>query len=228
MVESPLLALLHVCDSLFPTGGFAHSDGLEAATTEGRVSTAADLGLWMDAVLDESLGRTDGPAVLLAWRAFTEDRREDVAMLDAEVHALRPSSTARTASRAMGARLLKTWREIHPELAADSRLPAAGARLTLPVAFGCISGAAGIDQRSAAAGFIYMRLAATISSAMRLMPIGQTDAHALLARTLARVPATLDAIDRRLERGERPGAFCPAFDVATMAQQHVRSRLFLS
>src|SRR6185503_8361644 len=30
---APLLALLHLCDSLFPLGGFAHSDGLEAATT---------------------------------------------------------------------------------------------------------------------------------------------------------------------------------------------------
>ena len=28
----PLLALLHVSDSLFPIGGFGYSDGLEAAT----------------------------------------------------------------------------------------------------------------------------------------------------------------------------------------------------
>ena len=235
---SPLLALLHVCDSLFPTGGFAHSDGLEAAVAEGRVSSGADLGAWMDVVLDESLGRSEALAVVLAWRAYTENRADDLEALDAEVHALRPSSTARTASRAMGARLLKTWRAIHPELAIDrlagqpagarNRAGAADLRVTLPVAFGSICASAGIDARAAAEGFIYTRLAATVSSAMRLMPIGQTEAHALLARTLARVPATLDAIDDRLARLERPGAFAPAFDVATMAQQHVRSRLFLS
>jgi len=226
-----LSLLLHLCDSLFPTGGFAHSDGLEAATSAGTVASADDLRQWMDVVLEESLGRSEAMAVMLAWRVSSEGPTADLDALDhldSEIHALRPSSTARAASRAMGTRLLKTWREIHPELASNRRLPAADARVTLPIAFGCICGVAGIDQRSAAEGFIYMRLAATVSSAMRLMPIGQTDAHTLLARTLARVPATLDAIERRFERGERPGAFAPAFDVATMAQQHVRSRLFLS
>ena len=233
-----LALLLHLCDSLFPIGGFAHSDGLEAATAGGAVASADDLQQWMDVLLDESLGRSEALAVVLAWHAFTERQTGDLEALDAEVHALRPSSTARTASRAMGTRLLKTWREIHPELAIDAlaRLPAggrnvagvAGVRVTLPVAFGSICASAGIDARAAAEGFIYTRLAATVSSAMRLMPIGQTEAHALLARTLARVPATLEAIDDRLARGERPGAFMPALDVATMAQQHVRSRLFLS
>lgn len=242
-----LSLLLHLCDSLFPTGGFAHSGGLETATNDGRVASAEDLRQWMDVVLDDCLGRSDALAVVLAWRASTERRPDDpegldaldsLDILDTEVHALRPSSAARAASRAMGARLLKTWREIHPELAPGSPLsgPAGGsagprtadARLTLPVAFGCVCASAGIDARAAAEGYIYTRLAATVSSAMRLMPIGQTDAHALLARTLARVPATLDAIEERVARGDRPGAFAPAFDIATMAQQHVRSRMFLT
>src|SRR4029434_734251 len=40
----PLLALLHVSDSLFPIGGFGYSDGLEAATAAGLVETPADRG----------------------------------------------------------------------------------------------------------------------------------------------------------------------------------------
>jgi urease accessory protein UreF len=36
-----------------------------------------------------------------------------------------------------------------------------------------------------------------MSAAMRLMPIGQTDAHALLARTLERVPAVVDLVASR-------------------------------
>lgn len=35
----PLLALLHVSDSLFPIGGFGYADGLEAATAAGLVET---------------------------------------------------------------------------------------------------------------------------------------------------------------------------------------------
>ena len=35
VTDDRLLPLLHLCDSLFPTGAFAHSDGLEAATDRG-------------------------------------------------------------------------------------------------------------------------------------------------------------------------------------------------
>jgi len=35
-----VLQLLHLCDSLFPLGAFAHSDGLETATVAGAVRDA--------------------------------------------------------------------------------------------------------------------------------------------------------------------------------------------
>ena len=98
----------------------------------------------------------------------------------------------------------------------------------LPVAFGIICATAGIEARAAVDGFIYTRLAATASSAMRLMSIGQREAHALLAATLARVPAAIDAIEGSVVRGDALGGFAPALDLAAMEQQYVRSRLFLS
>ena len=219
------LALLQLCDSLFPIGGFAHSDGLEAAVAEGRVTSGLELRTWIDTVLSESLRHVDGPAVLLAWKAMTGGRVEDLRALDEEMHAVRPSSTARTASRAMGARLLATWREIHPEQMLQVEQ---GARLTLPVAFGVVCAASQVESRDAVESFMYTRLSATVSSAMRLMPIGQIEAHALLARTLAQVPGVRADIESSIARGERPGAFAPAFDLATMEQQYVGSRLFLS
>ena len=33
--DDALLALLHLCDSLFPIGSFAYSDGLESAAAAG-------------------------------------------------------------------------------------------------------------------------------------------------------------------------------------------------
>jgi urease accessory protein UreF len=73
--------------------------------------------------------------------------------------------------------------------------------------------------------YAYTRLTATVSAAMRLMSIGQTAAHALLARTLDRVPAVVDDIARRDARIE---SFTPALDIAAMTQQYVHSRLFRS
>jgi urease accessory protein len=223
VMAGPLLSLLHLCDSLFPIGAFAHSDGLEAATAAGLVGTGDDLQLWLGACLDETLGRCEGPAVLLAWRAAAEGNEPELRELDAELNALRPSSTARRASRGMGARLLRTWRRIGP----DPLLAWLGEEppLTLPVAFGVACWSAGIAADESVLGFLYTRLAASIAAAMRLIAIGQLEAHAVLAASLRRAPAVAATI---LARGDRPSAFCPAIDLALMSHQYVYSRLFRS
>ncbi len=223
-MSQSLVVLLHLCDSLFPIGSFSHSDGLEAATASQRVRSATDLREWMEAVFDDTLSRLEGPAASQAWRAWSEARLDAVLVLDAEMHAIRPSSSGRAASRAMGTRLLKTWSAIRPSDALPV-LPGAHPRVTLPVGFGVVAAAAGIANREMLQGFMYTRLASTVSAAMRLMPLGQHEGHRLLADVLAGVPAAVDDIlrdDRRLM------SFAPALDLAAMSQQYVHSRLFRS
>jgi urease accessory protein len=223
-VNDWLLVLLHLCDSLFPIGSFSHSDGLESATDARRVRTAGDLQRWMDATLEDTLTRLEGPAASRAWAAWWERRRDDVLEVDAEMHAIRPSSCGREASRAMGARLLKTWAAIHPEAVLPG-LPPAHPRLTLPVAFVVVAAAARVSQADMLQGFMYTRLASTVSAAMRLMALGQHDSHRLLAAALERVPAAAEHIAR--ERSPL-SSFAPALDLSAMSQQYVRSRLFRS
>ena len=93
------------------------------------------------------------------------------------------------------------------------------------VAFATVCVSAGIEQRDALTGFAYARLAATVSAAMRVMALGQTEAHELLGRMLARVPSVIDAV---IERNAPPESFAPALDVAQMSQPYVHSRLFRS
>src|SRR5262245_49032106 len=100
------LELLHLCDSLFPIGSFGYSDGLETATASGAVTTVDDLREWLDVCLDETIGRTEGPAVRLAWIAIDGGDFERLTTIDAELNALRPAAAARRSSRAMGQRLL--------------------------------------------------------------------------------------------------------------------------
>ena len=126
----------------------------------------------------------------------------------------------------MGTRLLKTWQTLrpHPDLAgflADGD----SSRLTLPVAFGLACAAADIALRESLEGFCYTRLAATVSSAMRLMSIGQHEAHALLTEMLADAPSVVDMV---LDGRAGPSQFAPALDLAVMSQQYVHSRLFRS
>ena len=259
------LRLLHLCDSLFPLGGFAYSDGLEAATVRlpafarcasawprprsvatvrsggGRPDTTpgwtapaiADVdGLrgWLDVCLDETFGRMEGPVVWQAWHTFRDAEWDALVTLDEELTALRPSSSARRSSRAMGTRLLTTWQTLHPDARIEHAIAMARAGRfgpALPIAFAGACACAGVGRRRAVEAFAYTRLAATSSAAMRLMPVGQTDAHALLARAVDRVPAVVDGIARD-RAGGRFESFSPAVDVAAMTQQYLHSRLFRS
>jgi urease accessory protein len=223
----PLLALLHLSDSLFPIGSFGYSDGLEAATPTGLVETPADLQAWLDVCLDEVVGRMEGPAVLRAWSEFERRDWEALCELDEEITAMRPSSAVRRSGRAMGLRLVTTWSALYPDRRLDHLLDLARVRRlgpALPVAFGCACASAGVGMRDAGAAFAYTRLASTTSAALRLMRIGQTDAHGQLARTLRRTPAVVEAMTTR----SQPESFTPAMDVSAMTQQYLHSRLFRS
>jgi urease accessory protein len=218
---------LHLCDSLFPIGGFGYSDGLEAATAAGRVQTPADLQAWLDVCLDDVVGRTDGPAALRAWSAFDRHDWEAICALDQEITAMRPSAATRRSSRAMGLRLVTTWNALYPDRRMEHLLDLARRQRlgpALPIAFGCACASAVVGMRDTAAAFAYTRLASTTSAALRLMRIGQTDAHARLAETLQRAPAVVDAMMTRA----RPESFAPAMDVSAMTQQYLHSRLFRS
>jgi len=213
-----------LCDSLFPIGGFAYSDGLEAAAASHEI----DLRDWLDVCLEETIARLDGPAVWRAWAAFASADWDALVSLDQEVAALRPSSTTRRSIRAMGLRLVTAWHALHPDprLACALALAARGCMApTLPVAFAGACACAGIERRQAVEGFAYTRLASTVSAAMRLMPVGQTAAHAELAHALKRLPAV---VDRIVTSHDTIACFTPAMDLAAMRQQYLHSRLFRS
>src|SRR5262249_55823351 len=105
------LFLLHLCDSLFPIGAFASSDGLEAATAvrealvlidradRGVAGDVVGLREWIDAVLDESIGRLEGPAVWQAWRGVIDRDWAAPAAVRDGLTAIRPGRGPRGASR---------------------------------------------------------------------------------------------------------------------------------
>jgi len=222
------LELLHLCDSLFPIGAFAYSDGLEAAPTlrlEPDPASTANAGDvlrdWIDVVLDESIGRVEGPAVWQAWLAVVERDWPALTVLDEELTAIRPAAASRAASRAMGHRLLATWGALHP----DERFAQVPKPSALPIAFAAACACGDVARRESVEAYAYTRLAATASAAMRLLPIGQTDAHRVLASALTRVPRV---VYRIAGRGGPIESFSPALDIATMTQQYLHSRLFRS
>ena len=143
----------------------------------------------------------------LAWPAFHDGDVDALIELDEEITALRPSSSAPAIEPRDGAAAAD---DVAGALSGSSRLERlALARGAAPSVRRCrwplprCARRRAWTRRASVEAFAYTRLAATISAAMRLMPIGQTDAHRLLAAALERVPACRRRDDRRASAAPR-------------------------
>src|SRR6185436_9724894 len=106
MVPS-LWRLLQTTDSLFPTGAFAHSGGLEGLTGEGILKTAEDAERAIAEILRYSFARIDLPACGLAHRSALAGDVAALVDLDGRIDSLKSPREAREASQSLGRRRLR-------------------------------------------------------------------------------------------------------------------------
>ena len=101
--------LWQLADSAFPTGGFAHSLGLEAAWQHGEVRNRTDLASFIEAGLQQ-LGHAALPFVTAAF-----DAPEKLSEFDQLCDVFTTNHVANRASRAQGRAFLSAVERIFPE-----------------------------------------------------------------------------------------------------------------
>ena len=169
-------------DSAFPTGGFAHSAGLEAAAQQGEVMNDETLASFFESSLLQA-GRAALPLVLAC-------QREPVrfAEFDELCDTMLRSTVANRASRAQGqAYLIAIERAFagptRPAAAEIAALRAQVRRDRLPghfaPAFGASAGWLGFTPMTTAMAFLFLTLRGMVSSAVRLGIIGPMQAQAM-------------------------------------------------
>ncbi|MBI2395243.1 MAG: urease accessory protein UreF [Deltaproteobacteria bacterium] len=177
--------LLQLSDSAFPTGGFAHSGGLEAAVQAKLVSSERDVWRWLgDAVW--GIGWSALPFVSAASAGA-------LAEVDAACDAFLTSAVANRASRTQGRAFVETCARVfpHPEVAA-LRVEARPRPCHHAPMFGAVTRALGASADEARRVFLHLSLRGLASSAVRLGVIGPHLAQRMcfdLHDTLERVAA---------------------------------------
>ncbi|MBE9639463.1 urease accessory protein UreF [Salipiger mangrovisoli] len=211
MTTDPLLTLHQLFSPSFPVGAFAYSHGLETLVQEGRISTAAQLQGWLEAVLEHGAGWSD--AVLLAQVA----QGADAAELAALATALTPSAERRLETVKQGEAFASTVSDLWQV----NIVPA-----PYPVAVGQAVRALDLPLLPALQLYLQAFAANLAAAGIRLVPLGQTEGQGViralspLCEALAEraMTASLDEI----------GGFAPLSDIASQRHETLYSRIFRS
>jgi urease accessory protein len=222
---------LQLADSAFPTGGFAHSAGLEAAVQTGEVVGAAGLARFVAASLWQvGLGAlpfvTAGHAV-----ADSAEAVEAVEALDAASDAFLVSAVQNRASRTQGRALVSTCARIFTaepsplqsldDLVKDRRIVAHLAPL-----FGATAAKLGASRAETQELTLHLALRSVLSAAVRLGVVGPHEGqrlHHAHAGQLDRVLAACSELGP--DEVAQPA---PHFELIGSLHDRLYSRLFQS
>lgn len=207
--------VLQLADSAFPTGGFAHSAGLEACVQAGEVVTRADVERFVAELIDQ-LARGSLPLV-----AAVHDAPERLHEIDELADAITWSHVAKRASLAQGRALLDVAARA---FAKPALIEARGTASHLAPVYGFVTRTLEIGRDDALATFLHLGIRGALGAGVRLGVLGPTEAQALHLRLHPALDAAL-ARSHALEEVAQPS---PIFELIQTTQDRLYSRLFQS
>jgi urease accessory protein len=221
--------MLHISDTFYPTGAYAHSLGLEGLAQEGVIRDRETLRRFLLEAALPPLARTDLPIAGWTWDAAGEppdlERLRSLSLL---ASALRGARELREASEAIGRQRLELAARLHGGVARTVAGRAAAEGWPQPA---CVAAAIegrvlGAPREAVLVGLIYATAAGVLAAAVKLLRLGQNAVHTLLAEALARAPTLVESA-----RGVGPGDIgsCnPWWDIASARHERADFRLFIS
>ncbi|GLJ50752.1 hypothetical protein SUGI_1081070 [Cryptomeria japonica] len=220
-------SLWQILDSILPTGGFAHSYGLEAAVQARVVPNAESL----EAFAVNTVENTASLLLPFVYEANKHPNIENWIKLDLILHATLSNGVARKASIAQGSALLRVASTVFTEIS-DFKQMRTCARKPVMVhvhhasVFGVICGLLGFDSFTTQQAYLFVMLRDLLSASTRLNLIGPLEA----ASTQHRISKVAEKIlKRHMDRPiEEAYQTAPVLDTAQGCHDYLFSRLFCS
>jgi urease accessory protein len=217
------MVIWQLIDSGFPSGGFAHSGGLEASVHHGLVTDAAGVAAFASQALAQA-GRS-----ALPWAAAAYDAPAELPALDRQADLFLNNPVANRASRAQGRALLTSIARSFPSTAVsslESRIRDGHLACHYAPMFGVIFRALDIERTEAGRALLFTTVRAITSSAVRLGLLGAFEAQALQARLAPAIESTLERCTGLTPDDVAQTA--PLIDLCQATHDRLYSRLFQS
>lgn len=183
-----LLDYVKLLDSSIHVGGFTHSFGMDVHIAEGSIRNADDLESFMRCQLHPSIVRLEGMAIKGIYSATDHNDTWRTALIDKLVHVQRTPSDQREQAAAMGKRLIKLARALHPWIE-FSQLEHTLAKYE---SVGCLSTVHAwinhyldIPVEEAVMGYLHSAMNACITEASKVLPMHNDTTQELLVRLAA-------------------------------------------
>mgnify|MGYP001267038420 CR=1 FL=1 len=221
--------LFQLTDSLFPTGAFACSHGLEAYTQEGIVHDAATLSSFTTTSVRVALGRGDGLFASISYSSSKKQGWDEIIHFDNMIHTMKLAKESRDTSLKIGRRLTSTISTVYPNhktYKIASMVKTKSTRGHHAVMFGALSAHLNISQKECIQVFLYTWLSTVVSAAIRLRIIGPIEGQQQITSQLPLLAEVSDSILSR--RAEDLAPSSPGLDIRLMAHEKSYSRLFIT
>lgn len=226
LTDSQLQRLLAWLSPAFPIGAYTYSHGLETAVEAGLVASADSLAEWLEVVLCHGSGRGDAIFLAQAWQAVMAGDETGLSDLSERAMAFQPAAELRHETAQQGRAFLRAISKAWPCPALVRLEARALAALPYPIVVGVACAGHDIALRLGVTGYLHGFVANLVSAGVRLIPLGQSDGLAVLARL---EPVVTTVTDTALERGlDDLTSAVPMVDWCSMRHETQYTRLFRS
>lgn len=211
--------LLQLADSSFPTGGFAHSAGLEAAAQQGELAENG-LGHWArQLILQTGFGA-------LPFVGAAHDAPRNLARLDRLCDAFLSNPVANRASRAQGRSFVAACAAAYGGKRLWKWADTENRPLHHAPAFGAAAAELGVARRETMRLYLFTTLRSGLSAAVRLGLAGPLESQRLQSGCAATLEETLGRCSTIPV--EESAQTAPLLDLFQSTQDRLYSRLFQS
>lgn len=217
-----LTRLMQLISPTLPIGGYTYSQGIEWAVEAGWISNRDDLQRWLDGLLNTNMLYLELPILKRFIKAWANRDLAGLQRWNNYLIASRETLELRLEESNRARAFCQLLRSLEPNAAEYEAILARSQSACYSFACQCWN----IDFERAACGMLWSWLENQVLSAVKIIPLGQTDGQQLIFELSSTIPGIVDLAEGIAD--EDIGASSMALAIASSQHETQYTRLFRS